>query len=221
MALVVLSVVQQTHGPRGAMRTQAWAVRNEMPGIVGRFRHAQTMDVTGASVLAGAFAGLGTSLAVTVANHRLVRRQDVERERRQVRREAASDLAATLRDLRGFLTRPGRVDVRQSDVARAFLSWVAAFDRQQHLLPSDWRHLGSSVRAAVGTVFGAVTLADIRPDLEDYPLADADFEWQDHTHFYLDYLLDRVNRWGNAERVKAPLALDPWLTETERRVRPL
>lgn len=179
------------------------------------------MDVTWAPVLAGAFAGLGTSVAVTAINHRLVQRQDLDRERRQVCREAASDLAAALRDLRAFFTRLGRVDVRQSDVARAFLSWVAALDRQQHLLPSDWPHLGSSVRAAVGTVFGAVTLADVRPDLEDYPLADADFEWQDHAHSYLDYLLDRVNRWGNAERVKAPLAFDSWLTQTERRVRSL
>lgn len=176
------------------------------------------MDVTWTSLLAGAFAGLGTSGAVAVINHRLVLRQDVDRERRQVRREAASDLTAALRGSAGFLTRLGRVDVRQSDVALAFLSWVAAFDRQQHLLPTDWPHLGSSVRAAVGTVFGAVTLADVRPDLEDYPLADPDFEWQDHAHSYLDYLLDRVNRWGNAERVQVPLAFDPWLTETERRV---
>src|SRR5262245_15190737 len=130
------------------------------------------MDVTWASVLAGAFAGLGTSLTVAVINHRLVRRQDVDRERRQVRREAASDLTAALRDLRGLLTRLGRVELPQSDAARSFLSWIAAFDRQQHLLPSDWPHVGSSVRAAVGTMFGAVTLAEVRPDLEDYPLAE-------------------------------------------------
>ena len=64
-----------------------------------------------------------------------------------------------------------------------------------------------------------MTLADIRPELEDYQLAEADFEWQDHAHSYLDYLLDRVSRWGNAERVKTPLAFDSWLAETERRLR--
>lgn len=179
------------------------------------------MDVTWVSVLAGAFAGLGTALTVAVANHRLARRHEVDRERRQARREAASDLTAALRDLRGLLARLGRVDLPQADVARAFLSWVAAFDRQQHLLPADWPHLGSSVRAAVGTVFGAVTLADVRPDLENYPLADADFEWQDHAHSYLDYLLDRLSRWGSGERVRAPLMFDPWLVETERRIRSL
>lgn len=44
--------------------------------------------------------------------------------------------------------------------------------------------------------------------------------WEHHAHSYLDYLLDRVSRWGNAERVKAPLAFDPWLAETQRRARP-
>ena len=176
------------------------------------------MNATWAAVLAGAFAGLGTSVTAAVINHRLARRQDIERERRQVRREAASDLTSALRELRGPLTRLGRVDIPQPEVARAFLSWVAAFDRHAHLLPADWPNPRSSVRAAVGTVFGAVTLADVRPDLESYPLADADFEWQDNAHSYINYLLDRVSRWGNAERVKAPLRFDPWLFETERRV---
>lgn len=140
------------------------------------------------------------------------------REQRQIRREAASDLAAPLRELRGLLTRLGRVELPQSDVARTFLTWVDAFDRQQRLLPDDWPHLGSSVRAAVGTVFGAVSLADVRPDLERYPLAEPDLEWQDNAHAYLNYLLDRVSRWGNGERVKVPLRFDPWLAETRRRV---
>ena len=163
------------------------------------------MNATWAAVLAGAFAGVGTSVTAAVINHRFALRQDVDRERGQVHREAASDLTAALRELRAPLTRLGRVDLPQSEVARAFLSWVTAFDRHEHLLPSDWPHLGSSVRAAVGTVFGAVTLAHVRPDLEHYPLADADFVWQDNAHSYLDYLVDRVSRWGNAERVKAPL----------------
>lgn len=175
------------------------------------------MDATWAGTLGGAFAGFASGAAVAVINHRLLRRGDLERERRHIRREAASDLATALRELRPLLTRMGRVEVAQADVAQAFLSWVAAFDRQQHVLPSDWPHLGSSVRAAVGTVFGAVTLSDVRPDLEGFPLADADFEWQDKAHGYLDYLLGRISRWGNAERVRPPLMFDPWLEETERR----
>jgi hypothetical protein len=177
------------------------------------------VDVTLSALLGGAFAGLGTSLTVAVANHRLVRRQDVARERRQSHREAASDLTAALRELRAPLTRLGRVDLAQDEVARAFLTWTAAFDRQKHLLPATWPHLGSSVRAAVGTVFGALTLSDVRPDLESYPLADADFEWQDHARAYLDYLVDRISRWGNAERVKGPMMFDPWLAETGRHER--
>lgn len=69
----------------------------------------------------------------------------------------------------------------------------------------------------MGTVFGAVCLADSRPDLADYPLGEADFEWQDNAHDYLDYLLDRISRWGNAEPVAAPRAFDPWLAEMDRR----
>jgi hypothetical protein len=170
------------------------------------------------ALLAGAFGGLGTSMVTALVSHQLGRRSDLERERRHVRRDAASDLVGALRDLKGLLTRFGRVDVRQPEVARAFSSWAAAFDRQQHLVPQDWPHVGSAVRSAVGTVFGAVSLADVRPDLEDFPLAEADFEWQDDAYVYLDYLLDRISRWGNAERVVAPLRFDPWLAGTDRRV---
>lgn len=179
------------------------------------------MDATWTAVIAGAFGGLGTSVTAAAVNHRLVRRQEVARERRQVSREAASDLTASLRDLRGLLARLGRVELPQSDVARVFLAWTDAFDRQQHLLPDEWPHLASSVRAAIGTVFGAVSLADVRPDLETYPLADPDFEWQDHAYSYLNYLLDRLSRWGNAERVEPPLMFDPWLEKTGRRMKAL
>jgi hypothetical protein len=61
------------------------------------------------------------------------------------------------------MRRQGRVSVSQAEVAGAVSRWGQGLDRQDHPLPEDWRHIRSSVLAAVGTVFGAVAFTHIRP----------------------------------------------------------
>lgn len=171
------------------------------------------MDVI-LSALLGTLAGLVGSYA----GYRFTGRAARAAEFRAVRREAAADLSSPLRDLRSMVRRWGRVDLAQEEVGSALVAWAEAFDRQRHRLPEEWQHIGRSVRAAVGEVFGAVALADLRPDMTTNPLAAPDFEWQDFADDYITYVLDVVVRWGDQQRASSKLHnFDAWLDATGRR----
>lgn len=162
--------------------------------------------------------GLLSGLVGSYAGYRFSGRASRAAESRAIRREAAADLSAPVRDLRSMTRRWGRVDVAQAEVGSAVLAWSEAFDRQGHRLPAEWRHAGRSVRAAVGEVFGGVVMADLRPDMAAYPLADPDFQWQDYADDYLTHVLDAVVRWGDGERSARRLQdFDSWLKATGRR----
>jgi hypothetical protein len=118
--------------------------------------------------------GLLSGLVGSYAGYRLSGRASRAAESRAIRREAAADLSAPIRDLRSMTRRWGRVDVAQAEVGSAVLAWAEAFDRQGHRLPVGWRHAGRSVRASVGEVFGGVVMADLRPDM-------AAILWQNRT----------------------------------------
>jgi hypothetical protein len=114
----------------------------------------------------------------------------------------------------------GRVDIQNGEVASAFQSWFEAVDRHQHRLPSEWRHVSRSVRAAAGIVLGPVSFVDIRPETAREPLEDPDILWQDFADDYLGYVLDRIMRWGGSiESGRSELLqFDPWLVRTGRRM---
>ncbi|WP_261819852.1 hypothetical protein [Nocardioides sp. OK12] len=164
--------------------------------------------------------GLLSGLVGSYAGYRLSGRASRAAETRSIGREAAADLCAPLRDLRSMSRRWGRVELAQGEVGSAVIAWSEAFDRQGHRLPTDWRHVGQSVRAAVGEVFGGVAVADIRPEMAAYPLADPDFKWQDFADDYLTYVLDAVVRWGDGDRSARKLRnFDSWLAITGRHTR--
>ena len=146
-------------------------------------------------------------------------RQTRKQEERGQRRLSAADLAQPLRDLRTLVRKHGRMDIEPSEVSAAFQSWFEAVDRHQHRLPDGWRHISRSVRAAAGTVFGAVSFVDIRPDAVLEPLEDPDGLWQDFVDDYIGYVLDRIMRWGDSSESGRGelLQFDPWLVRTERR----
>ena len=146
-------------------------------------------------------------------------RQSRKQEERGQRRLSAADLAQPLRDLRTLVRKHGRVDIEEGEVSSAFQSWFEAVDRQQHRLPERWRHVSRSVRAAAGTVFGAVSFVDIRPDTAREPLEDPDGLWQDFADDYLGYVLDRIMRWGDSSESGRTelLQFDPWLVRSGRR----
>lgn len=168
------------------------------------------------SMLPGVLSGLVGSYA----GYRLSCRATRAADSRSICREAAADLSAPIRDLRSMTRRWGRVEVGQGEVGSAVVAWSEAFDRQGHRLPAEWRHIGHSVRAAVGEVFGGVVMADLRPEMADFPLAKPDFKWQDFADEYLTYVLDGVVRWGDGERSARGLRdFDSWLEATGRRNR--
>lgn len=165
------------------------------------------------TVLPGAI----SALIATYAAHRLQGQASRSAERRTVRREAAADLSAPIRDLRSMSRRWGRVELAQQEVSSAVVAWSEAFDRQGHRLPTEWRHLVRSVRAAAGEVFGGVVLADVRPDMATYALADPNDRWQDFADDYLTYALNVVVRWGDGDNsIKNLRTFDSWLQATGR-----
>jgi hypothetical protein len=169
-------------------------------------------------LVAAALPGVLAAFVSSYAAYRFTGRAGRASESRAIRREAAADLSSPLRDLRSMTRRWGRVDVSQEDVVSAVMAWSEAFDRQRHRLPKQWLHVGRSVRAALGEVFGGIALADLRPDMVSDPLTEPDFEWQDFADDYITYVLDAVVRWGDGQGSKLRLHhFDSWLDATGRR----
>ena len=165
-------------------------------------------------LLITALPGVISALVASYAGFRLSNRALRKSERQSIRREAAADLSAPLRDLRSMARSWGRVGLTQQEVSSAVVAWSEAFDRQRHRLPPGWNHMGRSVLAAVGEVFGGVVFADVRPDMATYPLADLNFMWQDFTYDYITQVLHGVAKWGGGHRSGPNLPdFDSWLDQ--------
>ena len=84
---------------------------------------------------------------------------------------AAAALVAALRVLQR-LTRQhsARMPINAAIVGQAIAELGEVDDRHRHRLPIGMRHVSRSVLDAVGTVFGAVAFAHIRPDTAEFPL---------------------------------------------------
>lgn len=169
-------------------------------------------------LVAAILPGLLSGLIGSYVGYRFSRRAERETEGRSLRREASADLSAPLRDLRTTIRSWGRVKVTQVEVASAVIAWSEAIDRQGHRLPPKWQHVGRSVRAAVGEVFGGVAMSDLSPEMASYPLASPDFLWQNFADEYVTYVIDAIVRWGDSQSTIAKLNdFDAWLYATGRR----
>lgn len=177
--------------------------------------HARLMELL-IAVLPGVLSGLTGSYAGYRFSGRALRAAD----KRLARREAAADLSASLRDLRSMSRSLGRVELDQREVASAMTAWFEAFDRHWQRLPTAWRHVGRSVRGAVGEVFGGVAMVDLRPEMATCPLEGSDFQWQEFADDYLTYVVDAVARWADGDGLPRKLrSFDSWLDVTGRRPR--
>jgi hypothetical protein len=58
-----------------------------------------------------------------------------------------------------------------------------------------------------------------RPDHGISELAEPDARWADYADDYIDYVVDRIMRWGGPTKMKVDglEAFDPWLVRTGRR----
>jgi hypothetical protein len=63
-------------------------------------------------------------------------------------------------------------------------------------------------------------MADLRPEMVAYPLAEPNVRWQDLADDDLTHVLDAVVRWGDDQRSTTRLRdFDSWLDATGRRSR--
>lgn len=159
------------------------------------------------------------ALVAAWATYRLGRFQGREDKTLARRQTASAELSEPLREMRRLVRRHGRVEIGETEVPTAFTTWFDAFDRHHTRLPDTWQHLGRSIRFAVGTVFGTSSFIDLRPDVDTYPLDEADSLWQTFADDYLGYALDKLTRWSDDEpgATKNLLDYDTWLVRTGRR----
>jgi hypothetical protein len=160
-----------------------------------------------------------TAVLAVWLTYRLTVRQNGGEAAATSRASAATALYVPLRDLQSLLRRHGRVPVTPAEVAIGFRAFYAADDRHRHELPRSWAHLRRSIRAAAGTALGGVAFVDLDPTMESFELAEPDARWADFADDYIDYVVDRVMRWGGPNRWKGDglEAFDPWLVRTGRR----
>lgn len=152
-------------------------------------------------------------------SYRLGRRRGREDRILALRVTAAAELAEPLREMRRLVRKHGCVQIGETEVPNAFTTWFDAFDRHHTRLADSWQHLGRSIRFAVGTVFGASSFIDLRPDADTWPLDEPDSLWQTFADDYLGYTLDSLTRWADDEpgASKVLLDYDKWLVQTGRR----
>lgn len=146
-------------------------------------------------------------------------RQLLRQERRAARSAAAGALTPLIRELRRLLRSHGLVRVSSEEVRDAFVALSEGLSKHDHLLPPGWEHLGRSVRDAGGTVFGAISFVDIRPDAAGNSLEPPDAMWQDYGAEYLEHVHRRLRRWGDGQRHSQDrlMTYDQWLEKTGRR----
>lgn len=145
------------------------------------------------------------------------------RARKEVQRlhasTAATELVAALRVLQRLTRQHSvRMSVNAATVGQAIADLGDVDDRHRH--PAGMRHVSRSVLDAVGTVFGAVAFAHIRPDTAEFPLEAPHAMWGDFADDYIDYVGDHLNRWGDGIDVSEFMNYDKWLVKTDRRALP-
>ncbi len=158
---------------------------------------------------------LGIGVVLGVLADRLTYRREEGRDRELLAREAARLLAPAVRRLQG-LTRDSADggELQPRAWSEAMASFVDGFELVGHRLPSGWRHLKQSVRAAVGEFAGAVAASDTDRRLIDYALPEHSEEWRIAADDYLGYAHGVLQRWGDDPSTsRRLLGFDAWLRE--------
>ena len=95
-----------------------------------------------------------------------------------------------------------------------------AVDDARDRLPSGWRHLKRSLRAALGEAVGVVAFVDLRSSSDEDELATYNHRWNEYALEYTDLVLDSTRRWRDARAKTAPkmtlASFDEWLAKTGR-----
>jgi hypothetical protein len=156
---------------------------------------------------------LGSGIALGVLGDRLALRREHGRDRVSRARDAAEALLPPLRRLRD-LARDSQYDEHHPRAwSEAMTGFARTYDDVGHRLPDGWRHLRQSVRAAIGEFVGGVVMADLDKRMVEYALATPDREWLSHAIDYLEYVVNRLQRWQDEplRRRDVLLDFDAWL----------
>jgi hypothetical protein len=133
--------------------------------------------------------------------------------------DAAQQIVAKLRPLRTVVAKSRDLKVESAEVIEAWRACATTIAENQHRLPTSWRHLRRSIRAALGELFGGPSWADICYGGELEEVADFDGRWWDYALSYCEYVIDRLARVADRPEVAGEAELldfDTWLAATDR-----
>lgn len=168
--------------------------------------------------VAGAISALTLTAWGALVGHWVGERRARSEVRRLHASTAAAEVLTSLRELQRLIRLHScRMTLEASEVGRAVAAFGEVDDRHRHRLPSGMRHVRKSVLDAVGTVFGAVAFAHIRPDTGDHPLEEPHAMWAGYADEYIDHATAHLALWGDGMSDAGFSTFNDWLIETGRR----
>ena len=133
--------------------------------------------------------------------------------------DAAQQIVAQLRPLRTVVAKSGDLEVESAEIVEAWRACAATIAENQHRLPTGWRHLTRSIRAALGELFGGPSWADISYGDELEEVAKFDGRWWDYALTYYGYVIERLAQMADRPELAGEAELldfDTWLAVTGR-----
>jgi hypothetical protein len=133
--------------------------------------------------------------------------------------DAAQQIVAKLRPLRTVVAKSRDLKVESAEIVEAWRACATTIAENQHRLPTSWRHLTRSTRAALGELFGGPSWADISYGDELEEVAEFDGRWWDYALTYYGYVVDRLAQVADRPEVAGEAELldfDTWLAATDR-----
>lgn len=158
---------------------------------------------------------LGSGVAVTLVNHALAQRR-LHAERVH---EAVLEVRGAVRRLSRLIRQRGTTEIDGREIAGAFRDCEEVIRTRRAALGRDWRHLGRSVRFAVGEDVGMPSWADLDWSDEIAEVSPLDRCWWQYAVEYLEYVDDRLGEAVIGGRRPANVELinyDTWLSVTGR-----
>ena len=157
-----------------------------------------------------------------VMGYRLALRKSHRDEFGSQRREAADTVLPGLIELRDLIRGRGSPATATAAVwSRTVVTTFDALESMQHRFPDGWRHMGRSVRGAVGEFAGGVASSDLVRYGTELHLAPYCGKWAAYGEDYLSYTIRSLREWRDEPRsgrrhVPELLQFDSWLHRSGR-----
>ena len=116
-----------------------------------------------------------------------------------------STLRVPLRAVLSTLEGAADATILPEQVSEHVMQWETTFDHSRDPLPEAARHMGRSVRMALGEALGGVALSSLDSRMIGYELAEHDEQWNATARDYLLVCLE----WINASSARSLISLTP------------